>query len=143
MDKYYSDQAKGYLNLGVRQKGSGLGSVLATFGKRYALPLISAALPYLKKGAEIVGKEALSEGKALAEDLFGGGNFRASVKKRAANVGRNSLRQVGRGKKRKPFAGLGGVAKRKKRVYKKKTLPKISKTKKTSRRKVVRSVLSR
>lgn len=148
LEDFYSKQAKGYdLDLGIRQKGSGLGSILGVLGKRYAIPLFNAALPYIKKGANIVGKEILKEGEGLIDDIIGGNNVIRSVKKRGGRGLSNLIGQIGKGRKRKRIGQIGTVRKRivkiKRNKIKRNTNGKKSKRKRTLSRKDGRSILSR
>ena len=105
--KYYEVQAgggdfpifRGY----VRQRGYGLGGMFRTFYK-FVMPLFKThALPFLKKGAEIVGTEAVKTAADIANDAIKGRNIQDSAKEHL-NESLDSLKnriQTGSGTKRK------------------------------------------
>ena len=72
-EDYYTKQSEGELPVfyGARtQRGHGIGSVLGG--------LFGRALPFLKSGAEILGKQALN----VATDVIDGKSFKESAKDR-------------------------------------------------------------
>ena len=108
--KYYEEQAasgfpvfRGYPN----QRGHGLGSIFKNIFK-FVLPLFKThALPVLKRGAEVVGAEAIKTAAGIANDAIRGKNIRDSAREHvsdAINVlsekAQSSL-QSGSGRKRK------------------------------------------
>ena len=108
--EYYENQAasgypvfRGYPN----QKGYGLGGIFKTFYK-FILPLFKThALPVLKKGAEVVGTEAVRTAANIANDAISGRNFKDATRERL-NEAVNSLStkaqesfQSGSGRKRR------------------------------------------
>ena len=68
------------------QKGYGLGS----FFRR----MFRAALPFLVKGGQSVGKEALRTGTQVMSDVLAGENIKDSAKKRTKEAGKNIARRA-------------------------------------------------
>lgn len=50
--------------------------------------MFKSAVPLLKKGAKVLGKEALKTGLNVAADALEGQNVKESLKKRAASTGK-------------------------------------------------------
>lgn len=81
--EYYENQAgsgfpvfRGYAN----QRGYGLGGMFKTFFK-YIMPMFKThALPALKKGAEIIGAEAVKTAANIANDAISGKNVKDAAK---------------------------------------------------------------
>ena len=86
---YYLHQAgKGYpVYAGRRfQRGHGLGSIIGS--------LFKSAVPLLKKGAKVLGKEALKTGLNVAHDALQGENVVQSFKKQTKATGKRMLDRV-------------------------------------------------
>ena len=97
-EDYYTKQSGGELPVfyGARtQRGHGIGSVLGGLFRR--------ALPFLKSGAEILGKQALN----VATDMIDGKSFKESAKDRLKEgiktfaSQREAIQQSGSGVRRK------------------------------------------
>ena len=89
---YYMNQAGGHMPafVGARyQKGHGLGNMLRTL-TRFALPLI-------KKGAALFGKQALKTSMDVAGDVIAGQNIKTAAKQRVSQGLKNLINQQGRG----------------------------------------------
>ncbi len=107
---YYLNQIGGNYMLyqgGARQRGYGIGGVFKSMFK-YLIPLFRThALPTIKKGAEIVGNEAIRAVGNIATDAIKGQNLKDSIQQHASNAVENLTNQVqakfqsGSGKKRK------------------------------------------
>ena len=101
-DQYYMNQVGAgmpvYRGSPVLQRGYGLGGLLRGLFRR--------ALPFLKKGATMVGKQALQTGMDLAEDVMSGQNIKTAAKRRIKSggkqLGADGLKRVqtGRGRGR-------------------------------------------
>lgn len=106
--EYYENQAaggypvfRGYAN----QRGYGLGGIFKSIYK-FILPLFKKhALPVLKKGAEVVGTEAIRTAANIANDTISGQDVKSSAEKHLkaavdnlSNKAQNTL-QRGSGKK--------------------------------------------
>lgn len=79
LTSYYTAQAGGAFPVyaGSRyQRGGGIGSFLGGIGRRI--------LPFLAKGAKVLGKEALRSGINVAADALEGRNISDSIRERAA-----------------------------------------------------------
>lgn len=87
------------------QRGYGLGGLLGG--------LFRSAIPLLKKGAAVVGKEALKAGADIAQDVMKGQNVRASAKKRLKSAGQNlgtrAINKIKRGTGSKRGKKRGGL----------------------------------
>lgn len=66
---------------GGNQYGQGLGNVLGG--------LFRSALPFLKSGAKVLGKTALSTGADIVQDVLSGKNLKSTLKRRTKQAGRN------------------------------------------------------
>ena len=97
-EDYYTKQSGGELPVFYRartQRGHGIGSVLGGLFRR--------ALPFLKSGAEILGKQALT----VATDMIDGKSFKESAKDRRKEgiktfaSQREAIQQSGSGVRRK------------------------------------------
>lgn len=72
------------------QKGHGLGNMLRTLSR--------IAMPLLKKGASLVGKQAIKTGMNIAQDAMQGRNIKAAAKKRLSQgLTELVMQQRGRG----------------------------------------------
>lgn len=71
------------------QRGHGLGNILRSLTK--------LAVPFLKKGASRVGKQALKTGMDIAQDAMQGHNIKAAAKKRVSQGLKQLITQQGRG----------------------------------------------
>ena len=84
-ERYYVNQVGSgmpvYRGSTSLQRGYGLGGLLGG--------LFRSAIPLLKKGVAVVGKEALKAGGDIAQDVMNGQNVRASAKRRLKSAGRN------------------------------------------------------
>lgn len=129
-DQYYINQAGSgmpiYRGSTGQQRGYGLGGLLGG--------LFRSAIPLLKKGAAMAGKQALRTGADIAQDVLSGENIKTATKKRLKSAGRQmgsrvlTKLQTGRGKgvkKKKPTATHSRGRKKKKK--KKKGGRKVSK----------------
>ena len=88
-EQYYLNQAgNGYpVFAGSRmQRGYGLGSIFSG--------LFKAATPLLKRGAKALGKQALSTGMELANDLLEGRNFKTAAKSRLKKAGSSLMKDA-------------------------------------------------
>ena len=89
-EQYYLNQAgHGYnpVFAGSRmQRGHGLGSIFSG--------LFKAATPLLKRGAKALGKQALSTGMELANDLLEGRNFKTAAKSRLKKAGSSLMKDA-------------------------------------------------
>ncbi len=89
-DQYYINQAGYGLNpvfAGSRmQRGHGLGSIFSG--------LFKAATPLLKRGAKALGKQALSTGMELANDLLEGKNLKTAAKSRLKSAGSKMMKEA-------------------------------------------------
>ncbi len=143
---YYSNQAgRGMpIFIGTRgQRGHGLGSMLAGLFRR--------AVPMLKRGLSIFGRQALKTGLNVANDVADGQNWKESARKRLPVGLQDGIKtfvgsmddtdQTGsggrrrRGVKRKRLSGKSGIIKKRKTGGKKKK----SKKNKRKRRKSKKS----
>lgn len=119
-EDYYVRQVGGQLPVfvgGRGQRGHGLGNI---FGS-----LFRSVMPLFKRGAMALGKRALKTGVNVARDVVGGGNLKASVKRRAKEAGVDLLDGL-----------LKGPAPKKRRVKKRPPIKKQRRTATTvSRRK--------
>ena len=96
-EDYYLNQAgNGYpVFTGSRiQRGHGLGSLFSG--------LFKAATPLLKRGAKALGKQALTTGMELANDLIEGRNFKTAAKKRLKRAGSKLINEAGSSVQRPP-----------------------------------------
>ena len=104
---YYVNQAGGDMPafVGARyQKGHGLGNILRTL-TRFALPMI-------KKGVKVIGKQALKTGLDVAGDMMAGEPVKKAAKHRISQGLKNLINQQGKG---------GPPGQRLKKGYKRKT----------------------
>jgi hypothetical protein len=87
-DYYLFQAGRGYpLYVVTRyQRVHGLGSI---FGG-----LFKAAVPFLKKGAKTLGREALKTGLNIAEDVVAGKNLKQAAKSRLKSTGQNLLQKA-------------------------------------------------
>ncbi len=104
-DQYYLNQVGTgmpiYRGSPILQRGYGLGGLLGG--------LFRKAVPLLKKGAAMVGKQALRTGLDIADDVMSGQNIKTAAKRRIKSgtkqLGSDVLRRVqtgrGRGRPRK------------------------------------------
>ena len=86
---YYKNQAVGggnYFSGAPLQRGHGLGNILGG--------LFRSALPMIKQGAKVIGKEAVKTGVGVAADVLGGQNIKTATKQRARQAGLNMTSQV-------------------------------------------------
>lgn len=107
---YYLDQAGGsytYFRGAARQRGYGLGGVFKSMFK-YLIPLFRThALPVLKKGAEVVGTEAIKAASNIATDTIKGRNIKDAFQDHSSSAIENLSNQAqaklqsGSGRKRK------------------------------------------
>ena len=147
---YYSNQAgRGMpVFVGTRgQRGHGLGSMLAGLFRR--------AVPMLKRGLSIFGKQALKTGLNVANDVVDGQNWKESARNRVPVGLRDGIKtfvgsvddtdQTGsgtrrpRGAKRKRASVKSGIAKKRKTSGKRKKNKKKKKTKSVKGRKSKKS----
>ena len=95
--KYYLEQAGGSYDVfrgAPIQRGYGLGGIFKSL-YRFILPLFKThALPALKKGAEIVGSEAVRAVSNIAQDAIKGENIEQSFKQHASSAIDNVSDQV-------------------------------------------------
>ena len=56
--------------------------------------LLKSAMPLIKKGSKALGKQVLSTGLDIANDLLSGENFRTSTQRRLKEAGRNLTNQA-------------------------------------------------
>ena len=107
------------------QRGYGVGSVLSG--------MLRAAVPFLRKGAQALGKQALRTGLDVGRDVLSGRKLKDSARQRTMQTMRNVLENAGR-------RTTGGTARR--RPAQKKG-PKTNKKKKGIKRKAPsKSVIS-
>ena len=104
-EQYYLNQASGNQQGGTlegfrgtrMQKGYGLGSLFKGFAR--------SALPFVKTGAKILGKNLVNTGANVMMDVIDGKNLKQSLKSRGKQGGHQVLNamkdQIGRGVKRK------------------------------------------
>ena len=109
-----------------RQRGHGLGSMLSGLFRR--------ALPIIKRGLSIFGKNALKTGLQVASDVADGGDWKESAKRHVPSALSESIKrfreedfgqsQTGSGgfgprrsrrKSKAPGGGFGGITQKKKR----------------------------
>ena len=98
LEQYYANQlTRGGGNVfkgSIYQRGYGLRRVQRGYGFGGIFKsLVRVATPFVKEAAKTVGKEALSSGLGLLDDIVSGKDVKSSVKSRAREVGRNSLRK--------------------------------------------------
>ena len=89
IDEYYIDQAGHGLPAfqGARvQRGHGIGNMFSG--------LLKSAMPLIKKGSKALGKQVLSTGLGIANDLLSGENIRTSTERRLKEAGRNIMNQA-------------------------------------------------
>ena len=99
-DQYYVNQVGSgmpvYRGSPVLQRGYGLGGLLGGLFRR--------AMPLLKKGAAMVGKQVLRTGMDIADDVMSGQNIKTAAKRRVKaggkQLGTDVLRRVQTGKGR-------------------------------------------
>jgi hypothetical protein len=95
--KYYLEQAGGQYTVfrgAERQRGYGLGGIFKSLYK-YILPLFkSHALPVIKKGAQVVGTEAIRAANNIANDALKGVNVKDSIKQHTTAVVDNLSNQA-------------------------------------------------
>lgn len=115
-DQYYANQVGSgmpvYRGSPVLQRGYGLGGLLGGLFRR--------AMPFLKKGAALVGKQALRTGMNIADDVMSGQNIKTAAKRRLKSGGQ----QLGADVLKRVQTGRGKIkrnSKQRKRVYKKKS----------------------
>ena len=91
-DKYYMNQVGSgmafYRGSPRIQRGYGLGGLLGG--------LFRSAIPFLKKGAAAIGKQALQTGMEIADDVMGGQNVKTAAKRRMKQAGRQLVTKAGR-----------------------------------------------
>ncbi len=84
-ERYYLNQVGSgipvYRGSTTLQRGYGLGGLLGG--------LFRSAIPLLKKGAKVVGKQALETGIDIAQDVMSGQNVKTAAKRRLKTAGRN------------------------------------------------------
>ena len=68
------------------QRGHGLGNMLGS--------LMRTAMPLIKKGSKALGKQVLSTGINIANDLLQGENVKQSLKTRFREAGQNMMSQA-------------------------------------------------
>ena len=88
--KYYKNQAGGgdhYFRGSPVQKGYGLGDILGG--------LFRSALPMIKQGAKMLGKEALKTGVGIAADALDGQNVKMAAKNRVRQTGLKMTSRAG------------------------------------------------
>lgn len=90
------------------QRGHGIGNILRSITKM--------ALPFLKKGASKVGKQALKTSMDIAGDAMQGRNIKKTIKRRMSEGLKDLVRQQGRGRRGPPGQR---VTKRKHKVVQK------------------------
>lgn len=81
---------------GGRQRGHGLGSLFRSLGR--------AVLPLVSKGAKAIGRQALSTGVQIAQDVVGGKSLKESAIARGKEAGKSLLHQAVSRKRRAPTA---------------------------------------
>ena len=104
--KYYKNQAgvgDRYFRGSPVQKGYGLGNISGLF---------RSALPMIKQGAKMLGKEALKTGVGIAADALDGQNVKTAAKNR---VGQTGLKMTSRAVQQlsRPFSRTKKPLKRK------------------------------
>jgi hypothetical protein len=113
-EDYYVHSGSGVpIFVGARgQRGSGLGSILSGFFR--------SAMPLLKRGLSIFGREALKTGARIANDVADGQSFRDSTKKRVSErineFVPGLIPQSGSGKRRRRSCGRRKKTKKPKRT---------------------------
>ena len=94
------------------QYGAGLGNLLGSLFRR--------AIPLLRKGASVIGKQALSTGGDILEDVLDGKSVKNAARKRLKEGGENLAKTAARGIKRHGQSGSGrGSTKRRKTIKRK------------------------
>jgi len=86
------------------QYGAGLGNIIGSLFRR--------AIPLLRKGASVLGRQALSTGGEILQDVIEGKNVKQAAKKREG--GKELAITAARGMKRKRQIGAGRNTKRRK-----------------------------
>jgi hypothetical protein len=121
-----SDHLKLYTDYYVKQAGNGLPAFVGTrYQRGHGLGSIlrkitSIALPILKKGASLVGKQAIRTGMNIATDAMQGQNIKQTIKRRMSQGLKDLVTQKGRGP---PGERLKKRIKRSQRGYKRKVSP--------------------
>ena len=70
------------------QRGYGIGSVL--------LGMLRAAVPFLRRGAQALGKQALRTGLDVGRDVLSGRKLKDSARQRTLQTARNVVEKAGR-----------------------------------------------
>ena len=108
------------------QRGYGIGSVLSG--------MLRAAVPFLRRGAQALGKQALRTGLDVGRDVLSGRKLKDSARQRTLQTVRNVVEKAGR-------RTNGGTARRRRPAQK--NGPKTNKKKKGIKRKAPsKSVIS-
>ena len=124
--EYYENQAasgypvfQGYAN----QRGYGLGGIFKTLYK-FIMPLFKThALPVLKKGAEVLGTEAVKTTANIVNDAISGRNVKNSAQTHLTDAVNSlsskaqSVIQGGSGKRKRKFKRKSIGSKRKKDIF--------------------------
>ncbi len=110
-DDYYLRQIGGGISVyqPYNQFGYGLGNIFGSLFRR--------AIPLLKQGANILGKQALTTGGHILDDALSGKNIKKAAKDRLKQGGKDLGRSAVRAVKRRTNAGQKGgmtVVKRRK-----------------------------
>ena len=85
-EDYYVGNGLPHYQGSALQKGYGIGGFFAK--------LFRSAMPFLVRGAKVVGKEALRTGTQVANDLLAGENFKSSLRTRAKESGKVLARKA-------------------------------------------------
>ena len=88
------------------QRGHGLGNMLRSLTK--------FALPFLKKGAKAVGKQAMKTGMNIAQEVMLGQNIKKAAKRHLSQGLTELVTQHGRGRHRRRRGPPGETVKRRK-----------------------------
>ena len=109
------------------QRGYGIGSVLSG--------MLRAAVPFLRRGAQALGKQALRTGLDVGRDVLSGRKFKDSARQRTMQTMKNVVENAGR-------RTNGGTARRRRPAPKNR--PKTNKKKKKGikRKALSKSVIS-
>jgi hypothetical protein len=81
-----------------RHTGNGLGGILSGLA-RSIMPVLA---PILKKGAKFVGKQLLSSGVGIANDLLSGKKLKSSLSTRGKEAAKNVLLKATTTKEKNP-----------------------------------------
>ena len=98
------------------QRGHGLGNMLRSLTK--------FALPFLKKGAKAVGKQAMKKGMNIAQEVMLGQNIKKAAKRHLSQGLTELVTQRGRGRPRRRRGPPGERVKRRKIVLSSRKKPK-------------------